>query len=395
MKFIIFHGAFGNPDGNWFPELKEKLEFLGQEVICPQFPVDDYGEITKRGLAAKPKHQSLENWLKTFEKEVLPKLKKRDKLCFIGHSLSPVFILHSVDKYNIKLDSAIFVSPFMDRLNNPSLWQFNLVNKTFYKTDFNFEKIKKLIPVSYVLYSSNDPYVNKNHSILFARALDSSTILVKRAGHMNSEVNLNEFPLVYELCKSRLDLSLYQRYLDHRKELFATNYFKGRHEEVVYLSPEEIFDEGLFHFRNLGMRGFCTFPTSTKFWDTQGKYFKEARRAAKRIKNFIRVFIVQKLTDLRRPIILEHINLDLKADMTIYLCAHKKINDLPELDFGLWDNDYLCVVHSKNETPYEVKLSSRKQDIVLAEKWMKLILNNSVKINNTTADIEKFIKIHS
>ncbi len=189
MRFVIFHGAFGDPQSNWFPELKEKLEVLGQPVLAPQFPADDWNEITISGPQVKPRNQSLENWMEAFEKNVLPQIKKNEKLCFIGHSLGPLFILHIVERFSIKLDSAIFVSPFLDKLNKN--WQIDHVNDSFYKTNFNFEKLRKLIPVSYVLYSENDPYVDKNHSMLFAKALDSSLIFVKKAGHMNSEVNLN------------------------------------------------------------------------------------------------------------------------------------------------------------------------------------------------------------
>ena len=168
MKFVIFHGAFGSAEGNWYPELKEKLESLGQEVIIPQYPVDDWDKVTQLGLGIDLRNQNLSNWLKLFKKEVLPKIKKDEKLCFIGHSLGPVFILHIVSKFNIKLDSAIFVSPFMDRLNLKEIWQFDHANKTFYKTDFDFDKLKELIPVSYVLYSDSDPYVKKSHTLLFA-----------------------------------------------------------------------------------------------------------------------------------------------------------------------------------------------------------------------------------
>lgn len=207
MQFVIFHGSFGSPEGNWFTKLREKLEALGQKVIVPAFPAEDWGKVTAAGPDVLPKNQSLSNWLATFDK-VRKEIKKDDPLCFIGHSLGAVFILHVVDKYNLPLDSAIFVCPFLTKLNK--LWQIDHVNSTFYKTDFDFRKLRKLIPASYVLYSDNDPYVEKNLSIGFGKRLNSSLILVKGAGHMNLEVNLKEFPLVFELCKTRLDPSLYQ-----------------------------------------------------------------------------------------------------------------------------------------------------------------------------------------
>lgn len=246
MKFIIFHGSFGTPESNWFPKLKEKLEAIGQEVLVPQFPIDDWNTLTTAGANhAKVHHQTLENWIKAFSK-VKKNLKKSDKLCFVGHSLGPLFTLHLVDRFNLKLDSAIFVAPFLDLPRTKGAWQIHRVNQSFYKTNFDFPKLKKLIPTSYVVYGDNDPYVPTTAALEFASKLGSSPIVVNRAGHLNSEVNVNELPLVYELCKSRLNLSLYQKYVEHRHELFSVDYFKGKTEEVIYLKPKDVFDEGVF-----------------------------------------------------------------------------------------------------------------------------------------------------
>lgn len=75
MKFVIFHGAFGSPDRNWFPQLKEKLELLNQHVIVPAFPVDDWG--------APLVNQNLHNWIKTFEK-ILRHLKREKNYVLLG-----------------------------------------------------------------------------------------------------------------------------------------------------------------------------------------------------------------------------------------------------------------------------------------------------------------------
>ena len=390
MKFVIFHGAFGSPEGNWLPELRDKLKLLGQEVIVPEFPVDSWEAITKKGPKAAAKKQTLANWMKVFEK-VIKQFKVNDELCFVGHSLGPLFILHCVEKFNLKLDSAFFVSPFLRKLNKD--WQIDQVNKSFYKTNFDFIKLRKLIPVSYVLYSDNDPYVDKVHSIGFAKMLNSSLLFVKRAGHMNTEVNLNEFPLVLELCKTRMDLSLYQKYMAHRQELYAIDYISPKSEEVVYLEPHEVFDEGVFKFRNLRKSGFCTFDTKIDFWDTQAGYYQQARLAAKRVKDFVRVFMVNQLTDLDKPLLKEQIELDVKAGIKVYLCLADEVKDeVPELDFGIWDEEYLCIVRLKDNKYVQVKLSSRKKDIEDALGWRRLILSRAMRVKNVDKDIAEFIK---
>jgi predicted alpha/beta hydrolase family esterase len=206
MKFIIFHGSFGTPEENWFTWLKKELEKLGQEAFVPKFPVDDWEKVTEIGKQKAENwkgNQTLDNWMKTFKKKVLPKIKKKEKLCFIGHSLAPVFILHVVDKYNLKLDCAIFVSPFMEDIGG-KWYQFYAVNKTFYKNDFNFDNLKKLIPNSYVLYGDNDPYVSSKFPKDFATKLNSKILKIKGGGHLNSEFGYTRFPMILELCKKIL-----------------------------------------------------------------------------------------------------------------------------------------------------------------------------------------------
>ncbi len=133
--------------------------------------------------------------------------RERERLCFIGHSLGPLFILHIVERFNLQLDSAIFTCPFLDKLNKA--WQIDHANKSFWKTDFDFARLTQLIPFSYAIYSNSDPYVEEKHSLQFAQKMKCSLIPVRDIGHMNSEVPLRHFPLVYELCKTRLDKSVW------------------------------------------------------------------------------------------------------------------------------------------------------------------------------------------
>jgi len=396
MKFVLFHGAFGSPEGNWFPELKEKLEGLGQTVIVPRFPVENFEKLTKAGPKSQTKNQTLDNWLSVLS-EIAKTFRKDEKLCFIGHSLGPLFILHAVSRFNLKLDSAIFVSPFMDRLANDE-WQFDKVNSSFYKTDFNFARLKKLIPVSYVLYSDNDPYVDKNCSILFAKALDSSLILVRKAGHMNSEVNLNEFPLVLDLCLTRLDLDLFQRYLMLQKKTGAIGYITStKSGSVIKLNAQQALDEGVFRFRHLQKTGFCTFFSgiTASFWhDPKSKYMEGARAAAKRIKDFTRVFVIEKPSHLKNKPMREQIKLDLEAGIKVFFCPFEKIKGkIPEPDFGIWDNSYVCIVPSpKNRKVNTIELNNDKAALKMAETWKREVLKNSSRIHNLDDDIEKFIK---
>lgn len=199
MTFVIFHGAFGGPSENWFPWLKDELEASGHEVFVPKFPVEDYDQLTLSGPKTKTVNQNLHNWMAVFD-ELLLKLNGKE-LCFIGHSIAAVFILHAVIKHNLNLDSAIFVAPFLTKLN-PKLWQFQVVNQTFYNDKFDFSKLKKLIPISYTVFSDNDPYVDIKYPLRFTKKMQSEKIIVKGGKHLGS--NYKEFPLLLDLAKTRI-----------------------------------------------------------------------------------------------------------------------------------------------------------------------------------------------
>lgn len=208
MKFVIFHGAYGSKDGNWFPYLKTELQKLNQDVILEQFPIENWDKVIKTGDSYVPKNQNLNNWLNTFEKKILPKINKKDKLCFIGHSAAPVFILHLIERYKLKLDSAIFVMPFMEPLKKENAWMFDLVNKSFYKKDFDFMQLKINVPLSYTVYSDNDQFVEEKLMTDFALKMKSEKILIKGGEHLNGQ-RFSKMPLILELCKSRLDPKIY------------------------------------------------------------------------------------------------------------------------------------------------------------------------------------------
>ncbi len=199
MQCVILHGAFGSKDGNWFPWLKKELEKQGSEVFLDQYPVDDWNDIEKKGRNNTDTNQSLTNWLAHFEKNTLPYLDPKKGIVFFGHSLAPVFILHAVDTFNLQLRGAVFASPFLNALINEKTWHFDVVNRTFFKTDFDWKKLKKLIPHSYVLYGTDDPYVPNHLPIYFGTHLESTIIPIENGKHLGD--NFKEFPLLLDLLK--------------------------------------------------------------------------------------------------------------------------------------------------------------------------------------------------
>lgn len=199
MQCVILHGSFGSKDGNWFPWLKKELANLGHEVFLEQYPIDKWEDIENGGKDNQNTTENLTSWTRFFKENTLPQLDADKGIVFFGHSLSPVFILHLVDQFGIQLKGALFASPFLEALNVEATWPFDVVNRTFYKTDFEWDKLRKLIPNSYVLYGLDDPYVPNHLPIEFGEKLGSHLIPVKNGKHLGD--NFKQFPLLLNLLK--------------------------------------------------------------------------------------------------------------------------------------------------------------------------------------------------
>ena len=138
-KAFLIHGAYGNPEENWFPWLKSELENSGFQAIAPAFPT--------------PENQTLESWLKVFSK--YEKSLDKDTI-LIGHSVGCAFCLAILERAPAPIKAAYLVSGFTSPLQNG---QFDPLNKTFVERKFNWEKIRKNCRHFCIFHSDNDPYV--------------------------------------------------------------------------------------------------------------------------------------------------------------------------------------------------------------------------------------------
>ncbi|MFH1012717.1 MAG: alpha/beta hydrolase [Candidatus Peregrinibacteria bacterium] len=180
-NIFIIHGAEGNPEENWFPWLKRKLEMLGHRVFVPQFPT--------------PEGQNLENWL-----NVLQRYKKDfDKNAIVvGHSLGVLFLLNLLEHHLAK--GAFFVAGF-DRLPGN---RFDDGMKTFAAHDFDWKKIRAHCQSFHVFHSDNDPYVRLETAKKLAFHLGTEVILMKGAGHFNAATGYTSFEALLKQIKEVL-----------------------------------------------------------------------------------------------------------------------------------------------------------------------------------------------
>ncbi len=176
MNFFIIHGAGGEPDGNWFPWLKQKLEEQGHDVFVPDFP----------GI----ENQSLESWMSAFEKH---RNEVSEDTVFVAHSVGPAFVLNLLEQ-GVEAEACFFVSGFTGLLGN----KFDESNKTITDRDFSFEEIGKNCDYFKLYYSPDDPYVALEKAESLAENLNAELEIIENGGHLNGPSGYTEFPKLLE-----------------------------------------------------------------------------------------------------------------------------------------------------------------------------------------------------
>ncbi len=183
-NIFIIHGAYGNPEENWFPWLKVELEKINCKVFIPEFPT--------------PENQSLTTWLNVFEEY---NQYVDENSIFVGHSLGPAFILNILEKIEKPVKACFFASGWIGLLGNP---YFDKINKTLVDKKFDWRIIKQNCKKFFIFYSDNDPYVSLKKSEELSRNLGTEAILVKNAGHFNKETGYSKFELLLKEIKNSL-----------------------------------------------------------------------------------------------------------------------------------------------------------------------------------------------
>mgnify|MGYP000883547110 FL=1 len=181
---FIIHGAFGNPEENWFPWLKRELEQYGHTVYIPAFPT--------------PENQSIQSWLEVFQQY---EQYIDEQTIFIGHSLGPAFILDILKRTPQPIHAAYFVAGFVSPLNNPT---FDTLNASFVTKSFDWETIKRHCKKFSVFYSDSDPYVSPVHADELAQLLSITPINIPNAGHFNIQTGYTTFPQLLKKIKEEL-----------------------------------------------------------------------------------------------------------------------------------------------------------------------------------------------
>lgn len=158
----------------------------------------------------------------------------------------------------------------------------------------------------------------------------------------------------------------------------------GLKNKFFNIDKNSVEEEGIFKFKSLKNSGFCTFYTGLSFWNINSVYFQSSREASLRIPDFARVYIVKNRNELNNRYLVQQIKLDLEAHSQVYICDYNSIPIVEaKKDFGLWDEEYVCIVHyDTNNVVTGATISSEPEVIKEAQIWKKTILRIAKKINS-------------
>ena len=179
-NYFIIHGSFGSPFSNWFGWLHDFITDEGKEVYVPQFPVGvDY--------------QNYENWSKLmYYYKDLGLINETTTI--IAHSSAPAFVSKFLIENEMKVKRLIFVCGFNNYFGINE--EYDKVNSSMYLD--NIGDVKQYANDIICFYSDNDPYVKYEAEKEFADAVATKQILMKGAGHINSESGFDTFEDIVE-----------------------------------------------------------------------------------------------------------------------------------------------------------------------------------------------------
>ncbi|OIO80477.1 hypothetical protein AUJ84_03375 [Candidatus Pacearchaeota archaeon CG1_02_32_132] len=177
-KVILIHRWSGNPDSDWYPWLKEKLESKGFSVEIPEMPDTDNPQI--------------KSWVGNLKK-ICP---NPENVYLIGHSVGCQTILRYLEKIDGKPKKVIFVAPWIN-LTNLETKEEQKIAEPWLKTSIDFDKIKGRTEFTCIL-SDDDPYVPLLHKNIFKKKLGAKVIILHDKGHFTEEDNVTELPEILE-----------------------------------------------------------------------------------------------------------------------------------------------------------------------------------------------------
>jgi len=176
LRVVVLHGAYGDPDTNWFPWLHSALEAQELEVIRPRLPT--------------PQRQSLTAWLDAYDRAVglLPPA----PAVLVGHSLGAAFALRLIERATEPVTGLFLAAGFVGALGLPD---YDPINASFFAAPLDWASIRARKGRACRCWAGDDdPYVPRARSREIADRLGVELEIIPGGGHLNAETGFTAFP---------------------------------------------------------------------------------------------------------------------------------------------------------------------------------------------------------
>lgn len=177
-KTVILHGTDANPEANWFPWLKAKLEAEGYEVWVPLLPENH-----------TPNREVYNDFLFGSGWDFTDNL-------VVGHSSGAVSALNLLmDARCPKIQMGVMVGAWKG--GAPENMDFEPFKNLFPPEGFDFELIKSKAEKLAFMHGADDPFCPLEQAEYLAEKLDAPLTVIQNGHHLGAK--FTELPELWEI----------------------------------------------------------------------------------------------------------------------------------------------------------------------------------------------------
>lgn len=174
MKVLILHGIHGHAGKHWMQWLYDRLSENGFDVMMPDLP--------------NSTDPSYLDWI-PFIQKIFSKFNHDElsDLIVVGHSMGVPAALEVIQDLSFPIKALYSIAGFYKDYGSE-------LNRNFMSSlSINIVKAKNNIQNSFVIFGDDDPYVPQDILKELAIGLGVEPIILKKAGHVNSDTGYVKF----------------------------------------------------------------------------------------------------------------------------------------------------------------------------------------------------------
>ncbi len=179
-RVFLVHGWGGNPENNWFPWLRKKLEAEGFVVHAVVFP--------------EPDTPHIETWVPALTKAIGT---VDAETYLVGHSIGCQAVARYLESLpeGLRVGGAVFVAGWFKRLSNEDDSEEDIaLGKEWLDAPMDFARVRTHLPKSVAIFSDDDSVVPLDNQDDFRDKLGSEIIIEHGKGHFSDDEGVTELP---------------------------------------------------------------------------------------------------------------------------------------------------------------------------------------------------------